>query len=68
MVEVTHAAWMHILVTTNGYTGNEDLSHGYIIVSSLGGPGGERGELRKGDLPGFDGMLRLAQLVAYFSK
>ncbi len=59
---------MHIVVTTNGYTENEDVSDGDIIVSSLGDPDGERGEMRKGEVPGFDGVLSLDQLVAYFSK
>jgi HAD superfamily hydrolase (TIGR01509 family) len=67
-VLAAHAAGMHIVVTTNGYTEKEDLDDGDIIVTGLGDPDGERGELRKGDLPGFDGVVRLDQLMAYFSK
>ena len=55
------------LVTTNVYTEKEDLSAGDIIVTALGDPEGEKGQLRKGDLK-FDGVLRVDQVVSYFSK
>ncbi len=63
------AAGMHVVVTTNGYTEQEDVSDGDIVVTSLGDPEGERGELRKGgeDLD-YDGVLNLDQLVAHFSS
>jgi hypothetical protein len=36
-------------------------------VSCLGDPEGERGSLVKGNLPGFDGILHVSQVVDYFS-
>jgi HAD superfamily hydrolase (TIGR01509 family) len=60
-------AGLPILATTNGYTEKEDLSPADIIVTTLGDPGGEKGQLRKGNLK-FDGVLRVNQLVDYFSK
>jgi HAD superfamily hydrolase (TIGR01509 family) len=61
------AANMRVLVTTNYYTAREDVSAGDIIVTSLGDPDGEKGQLRKGDLK-FDGVLRVKDAVDYFSK
>lgn len=61
------AANMRVLVTTNYYTAREDVSTGDIIVTSLGDPDGEKGQLRKGDLK-FDGVLRVKDAVDYFSK
>lgn len=60
------AAGMHIVATTNHYTEKEDLSAADIIVSCLGDPDGERGGMTKGELPGYDGVLHVAQLVKYF--
>jgi HAD superfamily hydrolase (TIGR01509 family) len=62
------AAGLNIVVTTNGYTEKEDVSDGDIIVTCLGDPDGEKGEMRKGDVAGFDGVLHLNQLVDHFSK
>jgi beta-phosphoglucomutase-like phosphatase (HAD superfamily) len=61
------SAGIHVVVTTNYYTENEDVSSGDIIVSCLGDPGGENCRLRNGELQ-FDGVLRVEQLVDYFSK
>ncbi len=64
-----NAAGLHIVATTNIYTEKEDLSDADIIVTSLGDPDGEKGELKKGELSqDYDGVLHLDQLVAYFSK
>lgn len=62
------AAGMNVVVTTNYYTEREDVSGGDIICTSLGDPDGERGVLRKGDLPSFDGVLHVQQLVEYFER
>ena len=62
------AAGLNIVVTTNRYTEKEDLSDGDVIVSCLGDPDGEKAEMRKGDVAGFDGVLRLDQLTTYFAK
>ena len=59
------AAGLPVVVTTNAYTEQEDVSAGDIIVTCLGDPGGEKGVLRKGDLA-FDGVLRVEQVVDYF--
>jgi HAD superfamily hydrolase (TIGR01509 family) len=59
-------AGMQVVVITNYCTEQEDVSAGDIIVTSLGDPGGELGQLRKGDLS-FDGVLGLRQVIDYFS-
>jgi HAD superfamily hydrolase (TIGR01509 family) len=63
------AAGTHVIVTTNGYTEKEDISGGDIIVTCLGDPDGEKGRLSKGDDKRlkYDGVLRVKQLVDYFS-
>jgi HAD superfamily hydrolase (TIGR01509 family) len=61
------AAGLRVLVTTNYYTEKEDVSTGDIIVTCLGDPGGEKGQLRKGKLA-FDGILHIDQVLDYFSK
>jgi hypothetical protein len=55
------------VVTTNSYTEKEDVNAGDIIVTCLGDPDGEKAELRKGDILGFDGVLHLSQIVEKFS-
>lgn len=61
-------AGMHIVATTNIYTENEDLSEADIVVTSLGDPDGEKGILKKGDEKlEFDGVLKVDQLLNYFS-
>ncbi|MCJ7584540.1 MAG: HAD-IA family hydrolase [Anaerolineales bacterium] len=64
------AAGTHVVVTTNYYTEKEDVSGGDIIVTCLGDPDGEKGRLTKGgkDLQYDDGVLRVRQVVDYFSK
>ena len=62
------AAGVKIVVTTNGYTEKEDLSDGDIIVTCLGDPDGEKGELRKGgEGLDYNGVLSVKQLMEYFS-
>ncbi|HZD57838.1 MAG TPA: HAD-IA family hydrolase [Anaerolineales bacterium] len=62
------AAGMHVVVTTNGYTEKEDVSDGDIVVTCLGDPDGERGELKQGGAGlDYDGVLHVEQLVQYFS-
>src|SRR5215216_5668456 len=67
-VAASKAAGLKTVVTTNGYTEKEDLNAGDVIVSSLGDPDGEKAKIRKGDLPGFDGVVHVEQLTANFSK
>ena len=66
-VAAAKAAGLKIIVTTNGYTEKEDVNVGDVIVSSLGDPDGEKAQLRKGDLPGFDGVVHVRQLAESFS-
>jgi HAD superfamily hydrolase (TIGR01509 family) len=61
------AAGLKCVVTTNSYTEKEDVSDGNIIVTCLGDPDGEKAEMRKGNIPDFDGVLHLNQIVEYFS-
>jgi HAD superfamily hydrolase (TIGR01509 family) len=67
-VLAAEAAGMHIVATTNVYTEKEDLSDADIIVSCLGDEDGEKGVMKKGDVPGYDGVLHVGQLVKYFAK
>lgn len=67
-VKAAKAAGLKTIVTTNHYTEKEDVSAGDVIVSCLGDPGGEKAEMRKGDLPGFDGVVHIKQLVEAFSR
>lgn len=63
------AAHTHVVVTTNYYTEREDVSSGDIIVTCLGDPKGEKGQLTKdGKSLKFDGVLHINQVVDYFSK
>jgi HAD superfamily hydrolase (TIGR01509 family) len=58
-------AGLRCLVTVNGYTRNEDMSEGVLVVSSLGDPGGEVAEVlanRSSAQPG--AWLTLADLEA----
>lgn len=66
-VKAAKAAGMRTVVTTNGYTEKEDVEAGDVIVSSLGDPDGEKAVMRKGDVPGFDGVVHVKQLVDCFS-
>lgn len=61
-------AGLKTLVTLNPYTEKEDVSAGDIIVTCLGDPDGEKAELRKGDLPGFDGVVRVEQVMTRFAS
>ncbi len=62
------AAGMHVVATTNGYTEKEDLSDADLIVTCLGDTTGDRGNLTKGSVPGYDGVLHVKQLIDYFSR
>ena len=67
-VKAGKAVGAKVIVTTNGYTEKEDVSMGDIIVSCLGDPDGQKAELRKGELPGFDGVVHVKQLVEKFCE
>ncbi|MFZ3150921.1 MAG: HAD-IA family hydrolase [Anaerolineaceae bacterium] len=65
-VLAAEAAGMHVVATTNPYTEKEDLSDADVIVTCLGDPDGERGTMRKGTLPGYNGVLQVNQLLEFF--
>ncbi len=67
-VKAAKAACMKTIVTTNHYTEKEDVDAGDVIVSCLGDPDGEKATMRKGDLPGFDGVVHAKELIEYFEK
>ena len=67
-VAASKAAGLKTVVTTNSYTEKEDVNAGDVIVSSLGDADGEKAQIRKGDLPGFDGVVHVEQLTQSFSK
>jgi len=63
------AAGMRVVATTNVYTERENLSEADIVVTCLGDPDGEKGELKQGgEGLDFDGVLRVDQLIQHFSK
>jgi HAD superfamily hydrolase (TIGR01509 family) len=63
------AAGMHVVATTNFYTERENLSQADIVVSCLGDPDGEKGELRAGGVGlAYDGVLTVKQVIQYFSS
>ena len=62
------AAGMNVVATTNVYTAQEDLSEADIVVTCLGDPDEEKGELKHGGAGlTYDGVLTMKQLVEYFS-
>ncbi len=61
------AAGLKTIVTTNYYTEKEDVSAGDVIVSCLGDADGEKAEMRKGALEGFDDVVHLKDVVKLFS-
>ncbi|HRQ22203.1 MAG TPA: HAD-IA family hydrolase [Anaerolineales bacterium] len=65
-LKASKAAGLKTIVTTNSYTEKEDVSAGDVIVSCLGDPDGEKAELRKGEIPGFDGVVHVKQLIQLF--
>lgn len=67
-IAAAKAAGMHVVATSNGYTEKEDLSSADLIVTCLGDPAGERGRLTKGVIQGYDGVLHIDQLLAYFAQ
>lgn len=68
-VQAAKAAGMHVIATTNFYTEREDLSQADLVVTCLGDPGGERGELRKNSKSiDFDGVLSADGIIKYFSS
>ena len=63
------AAGMNIVVTTNYYTEKEDLREADIIVTCLGDPDSEKGELKQGGKGiNYNGVLEIDQLIVYFLK
>jgi HAD superfamily hydrolase (TIGR01509 family) len=63
------AAGMHVVATTNFYTEKEDLSKADLVVSCLGDPQGEKGELRAGGKGmDYNGVLTAKQIMDYFSS
>jgi HAD superfamily hydrolase (TIGR01509 family) len=68
-VLAAHRAGMHIVATVNFYTSREDLSLADIVVTNLGDPDGEMGELLSGgEGLKFDGVLYANSLVTFFSE
>lgn len=65
-VKAAKAAGLRTIVTTNHYTEKEDVNAGDVIVSCLGDPDGEKAEMRKGDLAGFDGVVHIKQVAELF--
>jgi HAD superfamily hydrolase (TIGR01509 family) len=62
------AAGAYVIVTTNSYTEKEDVSAGDIIITCLGDPSGEKGHMKQGGKNlKFDGVLRIKQVVDYFT-
>lgn len=61
------AAGMNVVATTSVYTRDEDLSEADLVVTTLGDPDGEKGELLQGgEALEYGGVLALDQLIDYF--
>jgi HAD superfamily hydrolase (TIGR01509 family) len=61
------AAGLHVVATTNYYTEREDLSQADIVVTCLGDPEGQKGELKRGGVGlDYQGVLYLDQLLKHF--
>lgn len=60
-------AGLQVLVTTNEYTEQEDVSAGDIIVTCLGDSPADGCTLRKGNVP-FDGVLHVRDVMQAFSR
>ncbi len=62
-------AGLRCIATTNIYSENEDLSDAEIVVISLGEPDGKKGELKRANHTiDFNGVVRVVELMGYFSK
>lgn len=62
------AAGCNCVVTTNGYTEQEDASMADVVVTCLGDPEGEKGKLTSGPEGfDFDGVLKVEDLKAVFA-
>jgi HAD superfamily hydrolase (TIGR01509 family) len=61
------AAGLQVLVTTNGYTEQEDVGAGDIIISCLGDTPADDCTLRKGNVP-FDGVLHVTDVAKAFAQ
>ncbi len=59
-------AGLHVVVTTNEYTEQEDISAGDIIVTCLGDSPADGCKLRKGSVA-FDGVLHVRDVMQAFS-
>jgi HAD superfamily hydrolase (TIGR01509 family) len=67
-VMAAHRAGMNIVATTNFYTARENLSLADIVVTNLGDPDGEKGQLIEGgEGLSYNGILFAHQLVDFFS-
>jgi HAD superfamily hydrolase (TIGR01509 family) len=60
-------AGLRVVVTTNAYTEQEDVTAGDIIVTCLGDSPADGCKLRKGDVP-FDGILHVSDVMKAFSR
>jgi HAD superfamily hydrolase (TIGR01509 family) len=66
-VEAAKEAGLKVVATTTPYTAEEDLSRADLVVTCLGDPEAERGQLVRGEIRGYDGVLHAWQLVRYFN-
>ncbi len=60
---------LNVVAITNAYTERENFSEADIVITSLGDPVGEKGELKQSKKPiEYEGVLYLDQLLEYFSS
>jgi HAD superfamily hydrolase (TIGR01509 family) len=65
-VEAARAAGMAVIATTNIYTEKEDLSSADIVVTCLGDPDGEKGQLKQGSFQDdFAGVVTIDHLIEH---
>ncbi len=66
-LQAAKGAGLRVVVTSNAYTEQEDLSAADIIVTCLGDSPADGCQLIKGNLR-FDGVLHLQQVLEYFAQ
>lgn len=65
-VMAAKAAGMKVIATSNFYTEKEDLSSADVVVTMLGDPDGEKGKLVKGDIPNYNGVITIENMMRLF--
>lgn len=67
-IAAAKAAGMRVIATASAYTLQEDLSAADVVITALGDPEGQHGQLILGDRGlGYNGVLYVQQVIDFFS-